>query len=158
MKLFDFLRLDRLLLTVIVLLLLIVCSMPASAACVRENSDRKLLTLTGQAAATVTSADQDNCVGRGVVVVVDLTTMTTATVTVTVQGKDSGSGKYVALLTSAALSSVATTTLTLYPGVTTSANVAVSGPLPNTWRVSVVVANNGGTAAATGTIGASLIQ
>lgn len=122
------------------------------------NIDKSIITLTAQAAATVLSSDQTNLRGRGVNVVVDLTTMTTATVTTTIQGKDAASGKYYDLLAGAAKTSTATTLMTVYPGATAAANVAVAQPLPAVWRVKVVVADNSGTAAVTGTVGVSVIQ
>lgn len=115
-----------------------------------------LVVLAAAAAGTVNSPDLANIQGRGVQVVVDLTTMTTATVTVHVQGKDAASGKYYDILVSAGLTMVATTNLTVYPGAATTANASSPQPLPRVWRVSVVV--TGGSAAATGTVGASVIQ
>jgi hypothetical protein len=132
---------------------------PAQAEnCAVQNRNITALKLTAQAAATVTSADQDNCMGRGVVVVVDLTVMTAATVTVTVQGKDLASGKYYTLLAGAAATSTGTTVLVIYPGSTAATNTDANLPLPRTWRASVVVANNSGTAAVTGTIGVSVLN
>lgn len=120
-----------------------------------DNSDTQaLVTLTAQAAATVNSADLPNATGQGVIVGVNLSTMTSATVTVHVQGKDAASGQYYDLLASTALASTGFTTMTVYPGVVASANVAANAPLPKTWRVSVVVTGT----AATGTVGASVIQ
>lgn len=132
---------------------------PAQATnCYGQNGQQTLLTLTAQGPATVNSADQANCTGSRAVVVVDFTVATTASVVVTIQGKDTASGKYYTLLTSAALTSAATTVLVVSPGSTAAANVDVLYPLPSIWRVSVVVSNNGGTAALTGTIGASVGQ
>jgi hypothetical protein len=115
-----------------------------------------LVTLAAQGAGTVISTDQANHCGRGVVVVVSLTTMTSATVVVHVQGKDMASGSYYDILVSASLASTGVTVLTVYPGAATTANVSSPQPLPATWRVSAVV--TGASAAATGTIGASVIQ
>ena len=141
------------------LVVLALCAAAAPAAAQNNtpvNRDVPVLTLTAQAAATVTSADLPNTTGRGVVVVINLTTMTTATVTVTVQGKDIISGQYYTLLASAGLTTTGTTVLVIYPGATAASNAAANSPLPRTWNVKAVVA--GGSAAATGTIGASVIQ
>lgn len=118
------------------------------------NHDKgALITLAAQGAGTVNGADQSNPSCRGVKVVVDISAQGgTPTTTVKIQGKDKASGKYFDLLTSAALGAVATTVLTLYPGVTTAANVAVSDVLPDTWRVIATVA--GSTPSVTATIAA----
>lgn len=121
------------------------------------NTDATLNTFTAQGAATVVSDDQTNLYGNAVQVVVDLTTMTTATVTTTIQGKDAASGKYYTLLAGAAKTSTGTTLMTVGPGTTAATNVVANLPLPKVWRVSTVIANNSGTAAVTGTIGASVI-
>jgi hypothetical protein len=114
-----------------------------------------LVTLTAQGAGTVNSTDQINNCGRGVQVGVNLTTMTSATVVVHVQGKDP-SGTYYDILVSGSLASAAFTNLTVYPGAASTSNVSSPQPLPKTWRISVVV--TGGSAAATGTVNASVIQ
>lgn len=74
--------------------------------------------------------------------------------TVTIQGKDAASGKYFTLLASAAITSVGTTRLVVYPGNTVAANLSVSTVLPATWRVDVVKSGN----APVASIGASLIR
>jgi hypothetical protein len=150
----------RLILALLLLVLLCVGSpAPTNAAnCGGQNGQQTLVTFTAQGPATVNSADQSNCTGSRAVVVVDFTTATTASVVVTIQGKDTASGKYYTLLASSALTSAATTLLVVSPGSTAAANADVAYPLPSIWRVSVVVSNNGGTAAVTGTIGASVGQ
>jgi len=115
--------------------------------------------ITHTAASTgVNSADQANYVSRGLKLVIDITAITgsTPTLTVTIQGKDTASGKYYTILASAALSAVATTVLTVYPGLTAAANVTANDVLPKTFRV--ITAIGGGTPAVTATIGASLIN
>lgn len=103
------------------------------------------------------SVDQNNAQGRGVVVGVNITaiTGTSPTLTVTIQGKDTASGEYYTLLTSAALTAVGFTELTVYPGAAVTANVSASLPLPQTWRVSYAV--GGTTPAVTATIGACVL-
>ena len=147
------------LLSAFVLVASLLVGQPAAAQnCSGQNANLPLLTFTGQIAATVTSPDQTNCMSRGLALVIDLTTMTTANVTVTIQGKDIASGKYYTLLAGATVSSTGTTLLIVYPGSTAAANTDANYPLPRTWRVSVLVANNGGTAAVTGTIGGAVIN
>ena len=120
------------------------------------NSTSSLVALSAAAAATYTSDDQLNENSKGVRVFFDVTTATAASVVLTIQAKDPVSGKYVDLLSSAAVTSTGTTAYTVYPGVTVASNVALSAPLGRTWRVKVVVSDNAGTAAVTGTVGATL--
>jgi hypothetical protein len=115
------------------------------------NSDiQNFLALSGKAPGTYTSADQQNVSGKGVVVVLDTTNINGATITVTIQGKDVTSGKYYTLLVSTGIASNTTTVLTVYPGLTASANVVANNILPRTWRVSVVIATATPTAATLG--------
>lgn len=86
------------------------------------------------AAAGANGADQQNPTCRGLVVVIDVTAFTGTSITVTLQSKDPVSGKYSTILVSAALAATGTTVLTVYPGVTVAANVAVSTVVPNIWR------------------------
>jgi hypothetical protein len=111
-----------------------------------------LLTLTNAGNVTVSSPDQSNDFGRGVTVVANLT-FTAGNLTIHVQGKDNASGQYYDLLTSAVLSGNATTSYTVYPGVTVSSNVAASAPLPAIWRVEAVIGSTGNVS---GTVGASV--
>lgn len=103
------------------------------------------------------SADQVNINKDGVLLVVDITALggTVPTLTVIVEAKDAASGKYVALLTSAALAAVATTKLVVYPGVAAAANLSASDCLPRDWRVRYVI--GGTTPTVTATIGAALV-
>lgn len=69
-------------------------------------------------------------------IVIDATAITaTPSVVVTVDGIDSTSGKFFNIITSAAIVATGTTVLTVALGVTPAANVAVSAPLPQTFRV-----------------------
>lgn len=115
-----------------------------------------------QAAGTVISAngnspDLDN-VGAGVKVVVDITAVagTAPTLTLVIEYKDPASGKYITLLTSAALGSIATTELTVYPGAAVTANVSASNYVPKTWRARWTVGGTGGPSI-TAAIGAVLL-
>lgn len=117
-----------------------------------------LLVFSAAAAGTVHSADQINQCGKGIKLVLDITVATTTTVTITLEGKDSGSGKYYTILASAAKTSTGTTVLTVFPGAPVTSNVSANDILPRIWRVTAVVADNSGTSALTGTIGASVIE
>ena len=122
-----------------------------------SNSDTGSLATLAAAPVGGNSADQTNLSGKGVVIVVDVTAIagTTPSLIVTIQGKDTASGKYYNILASAAITTVSTTVLTVYPGVLTAANVAAAMPLSKTWRVLYTIA--GTTPAITATIGASVI-
>lgn len=86
--------------------------------------------------ATPTAVDRTNTTARGVHVIIDVTAVTaTPSVTFAIQGKDAISGKYYAILTSAAITTTGTTVLKIVPGITDAANAAVSDQLPHTWRV-----------------------
>ncbi len=120
----------------------------------RGNLDNISLVASGAYTTIQTSADQTNYNGRGVKVVLDMTTVGTGSVTLEIDGKDPVSGKYYAILTGAAVTTNVTNIYTVYPGVTVAANAAVSDALPRTWRVKVT-ANNANPA--TYSVGASVI-
>ena len=89
--------------------------------------------------ATPTKVDQTNAAARGVIVVIDVTAITaTPSVVFTIQGKDPLSGKYYAILASAAIVATGTTGLRVYPGLTAAANLVASDLLPRTWAVDAV--------------------
>ena len=120
------------------------------------NGDSSLLTFTAAAAGTVNSADQINNVGRGVQLGVNFTVNTTCSEVVTIQGKDVASGQYYTLLASAAITTAVFNNYLVYPAAASTANVSANLPLPRTWRVQAVL--TGASCAATGTVGASVIQ
>lgn len=91
---------------------------------------------------------------KGIKVVVDITAVTTTTCTVTIEGVDGASGKHYTILASTALGSVATTVLTVYPGLTAAANVTVNDHLPPRFNIKAVLSNG---TSLTGTIGVSML-
>jgi len=117
------------------------------------DSNSSLLTLTAQGAGTVNSSDFINTNGKGLKVLVNTTVDAAGTYTISIQGKDIVSGNYYTILTSAAIVGTGQSVLTVYPGVTATANVSASDVLPRTWRIQAVV----GTGPITATVGASLI-
>ncbi len=119
-----------------------------------QDANASLVTLIAQGTGTVTSADILNTNGKGIQLVIDITVITAGTLTVTLQGKDIASGKYYTILVSAALAGVATTRLTVYPGIPVLANVTQNDVLPRTWRISAAAV----TGPITATIGASVIN
>lgn len=132
--------------------------MPTKSLAVLDSSSTTPGNVTGQNAAqkdgvifasasrnagTYTTSDFFAPDVNGLRLYIDLTSVGGAgTVTVTIQGKDPVTGNYVAIAASAALAAVATTILTLAPGVTETANVDIGDPLPSIWRLSVVVGGN----------------
>ena len=130
-------------------------ALPTASAAVASDTGA-LLTYTNAATGT-NGADKTNATARGIKIVVDITAIsgTAASLTVTLQGKDAASGKYYTILASAALTTVSTTVLTVFPAATASANVSVNDELPAIWRVIATIA--GTTPAVTATVGASLL-
>jgi len=101
----------------------------------RNNTSGTLLASAARTA-TASSADQVNYDARGVHIYINVTAVTdTPCVVFTAEDKDPVSGAYATLLTSAAITGTGLTRLTVYPGATPVANVAVSLPLPRTWRL-----------------------
>lgn len=115
-----------------------------------------LRTMTGQAAATVTTADQNGFnVSRVVCVFRQSTNVGTPSTTFSIQNKDAASGQYYSILTSAAVTTGASVNfIAAGAGLVDSANVRSSFPLAKTWRVSATI--TGATATVTGTIGCSV--
>lgn len=92
--------------------------------------------------ATVSSADITNYQGTGITVVLDVTAKGTApSITLKIQVKDPASGKYVDVLTSAAVTTVSTNTYRVYPGLTAAANVTVNGIIGKTFRITMTHSN-----------------
>lgn len=123
----------------------------------RRRNNHEVTVFASAARTTLqNSSDLVNYNGRGVIVVIDVTAIADSpSLTVTIKGKDTLSGKYYTLLASAAIATVSTTVLMVYPGVTVAANAAASAPLPRIWRVEVAV---GDADSATYSIGANYIQ
>ncbi len=117
------------------------------------------ITITGTA--SITGADQTNTVGRGIIVVVNVTTLTgtSPTITPAIQMKDAVSATYIQLHAAfTAIAATGTFTYVLYPGVGAAAGgITATGSVvvPATFRV---VLTYGGTVTATaGTVAYHLI-
>ncbi|MBB6694380.1 hypothetical protein H7B90_23570 [Cohnella xylanilytica] len=92
--------------------------------------------------ATTNSADLTNANGKGVIVVLDVSAVSDSpSITIKIQGKDSTSGKYYDIITSAAVTAISTTVLKVYPGLATAANSVANDIIPTTWRVVVTHSN-----------------
>ena len=89
--------------------------------------------------ASSNSADIRNGGARGVRVYINVTAIAASpSVVFTIKDKDKTGGLYHTILASAAIVGTGLTTLTVYPGMTAAANVAVSEPIPPIWRVEAV--------------------
>ncbi|MGH7970168.1 MAG: hypothetical protein ACREIC_15715 [Limisphaerales bacterium] len=115
-----------------------------------------VITNTAQGAGTVNSADQ-SCydVSRLVCVFNQASHTGTPSSTFTVQGKDTASGGYYTLLTSAAITADTTPTpIQAGAGLATTANVSAGVVIPALWRISETV--GGTTPGVTGTVGCAV--
>lgn len=97
---------------------------------------------------TQTQADQTNWRYRGITVVLDVTAQSGGSITLEIDYKDPASGKYIALLTGAAVTTVSTTVYRVYPGMgvepvgATTGTTSSADNLGKVWRIKVT-ANNG---------------
>lgn len=99
------------------------------------------ITLTAAGVGTTTAPYDVNAAHRGVLVVVNVTAIsgTSPTLTVSIMGHDPVSDTDFTLLSSAAISTVSETVLTVYPGCIAAANSIANSPLPNVWTLKAVV-------------------
>lgn len=92
--------------------------------------------------ASANSADLKNNRFVGCNVVIDMTAVTaTGSIVFKLQALDSLSGKYYDIIEAAAITTVSTTVLRVYPGLTAIANLTVSEALPMDFRVTATAAN-----------------
>lgn len=88
--------------------------------------------------ATPTAVVLNTSRAKGLRLVIDATAIAaTPSVVVTIDAVDSLSGKFVNLLTSAAITAVSVTTLTIALGVTVAANLSASTPLGDSVRITL---------------------
>ena len=99
--------------------------------------DGVVFAVASRAAAPYNSGAYFNPNRKGVRLFINLTVVNGGTLTVKIQVFDPASQTWVdlPLATTTALAAVAVTTLTVYPGVTETANFDVENPLGTTWRV-----------------------
>lgn len=125
------------------------------------TADGIILPSAARTTGTYTSDEMFNPVCKGVKVYIDITVDNGGTVVVSLQSRDPNSDKWVTLTggTTATLATATQTrTLTLYPGIDSSAgsattNTEASNFLPVSWRIVTVV----GTATVTFSIGAEYL-
>jgi hypothetical protein len=107
----------------------------------RNNTNIEALASAARTA-SVNSADLINYNAKGLHLIIDVTAITdTPSITVEIQGKDEVSGKYYAILTSAAIVATGTTVLKVFPALTAVVNTVANDILPRIWRVSVTNAD-----------------
>lgn len=117
---------------------------------------QKTLYASAARTATPTAVTVNTSRVKALRLVIDATAVTaTPSVVVTIDAVDSISGKFVNLLTSAAIATVSTVTLTIALGVTVAANVSASMPLGDSVRVTMT---HGDTDSITYTVSAHLIR
>lgn len=78
-----------------------------------------------------------NLEGKGLAVVVDVTTAGTGSITITVKGYDPVSAKSYNILVSAAITTNSVTVLKIYPGLTAAANLVANDFVPSSFIVDV---------------------
>lgn len=106
----------------------------------RNNTQLDFLTSASRTT-TQTQSDQTNYNGLGIKVILDVTVIGTGSITLEIDEKDTTSGKYIALLTGAAVITNSTNVYTIYPAMTAVANVTANNRLGRTFRIKIT-ANN----------------
>lgn len=93
---------------------------------------------------------------RGMHLIINISSLNAGTpqITVTIKGVDPLSGKTYTILASAALASVATTILKVYPALTAASNTVANDILPANWQINV---SHNDTQPITYSIGAQLV-
>jgi hypothetical protein len=92
--------------------------------------------------ATPTAVEVNTRRFKSVVLVLDVTAIVTApSVVVTIDRKDNTSGKYINILTSAAVTTVSTNTYRFGLGAPVMANISANEPMPSVFRVTVTHGN-----------------
>jgi len=84
-----------------------------------------------------TAVPVDQSSYRGAKFYIDITALTGTSLTFTIQAVDPVTGNVSTVLASAAKTGTGPFTLTVYPGTTTVANVALSDVMPRRWQITV---------------------
>lgn len=108
---------------------------------IKDSKKEGVVFASGERTTTQTSSDITITNGTGLVVVLDVTAGATLSLTVDIQRKDVASGKYVTLLTSAAVTGVSTNTYKVGLGLTAATNLTVNDLVTGTFRVVVTHGN-----------------
>ncbi|MEP6756510.1 MAG: hypothetical protein ABJA67_13475 [Chthonomonadales bacterium] len=95
--------------------------------------------------ASPSPVEKTNETARGAVAYINISAIDAGvTLTVSIEAKDPASSAWVNILTSAALSAVAMTTLKVCPGLPVSANVSANDGLPLNWRIKPIQGGSAG--------------
>jgi hypothetical protein len=106
----------------------------------RNNTDTTVI--AAGARTTTQTVNLKNYNGRGIIVTLDITAVGAATTfTLAINNKDGTSGKFQAVLTSAAGLGVATTVYRVYPGLTAVPNVDANGIIARDYQIVVTPSN-----------------
>jgi hypothetical protein len=93
--------------------------------------------------ATITSENLLNQYGREIDVVLDVTAVvTTPSLVLTIDYLDAASGKYVNLLTGAAVATVSTNRYRVHPNIANVTNLVAQAQLPRVFRIVVTAADD----------------
>ena len=103
----------------------------------RGNQDNITLINASNVSSTQTSADQTNYNARGIIVILNVTTIGTGSLITTINAKGPVSGIYKPLLTSLAVTTATSAIYIVYPGDVAAANLVSQHPVPRTWNVVV---------------------
>ncbi len=106
----------------------------------QRNNQQVALLASASRTTTQTSADIINYNGRGLIVVLSVTTVGAGSLTVSIDGKDAN-GIYFPILTGTAVILDSVVTYQISPGMVGVANSVANAQLPRTFRI-VVTANN----------------
>lgn len=107
----------------------------------KENID-EIAFASAARTATVTSENLLNANGREIDIVLDATAASaTPSIVLTIDYLDRASGKYVNLLTGAAVTGISTNRYRVHPNLTASANSIAQAQLPRTFRIVVTHAD-----------------
>lgn len=119
------------------------------------NTDTQVpaLTLAAAGAGTFNSGPFINPNGRGVTLGINTTIDAAGAYVINLQGQDVASGAWYTIGSSASIAAAGFATLTVYPGLTAAANVAINANLPRTWRIQAVIT----TGPITATVGAAVL-
>jgi hypothetical protein len=105
--------------------------------------------------ATLSTASMINSKYTGVMVYIKCTAIVSApSVVPVIEALDTASGDWIPLVTGAAITSVSTKLLKVYPGLVAAANLTVNDVLPALWRVTLT---HGNANSITYSVGASLL-
>lgn len=107
-----------------------------------QRNNHEVTALASAARTASANAPLTNYNARGVIVVINVTALTaTGTLTVAIRNKDTLSGVFSAILTSAVIATTGTTVLMVEPGLLAAANLVANAPIARLFDVDVTAGN-----------------